>query len=74
MKEKFFTAMLFIFLITSLAEANFKDDLLKLSGVVSVDEIVQSSDKKVFAEKYLVTFRQPLSWKDQRLSKFHTAR
>ena len=70
MKKKFFAAIIFIFFMISLAEANFKDDLLKLSGVVSVDEIVQSSDKKVFAEKYLVTFRQPLSWKDQTLGNF----
>lgn len=42
------------------ASGPFKNELLGLDGVVSVDEIVQSGD--VFSEKYIAWFEQPIDW------------
>ena len=65
--------LLFLLLLLSFcgtSAASFKDDLLTLEGVVSVDEIVQSGDSKPFAEKYLVTFVQCLDWNNPDLGTF----
>ena len=43
--------------------ATFRERLEALEGVTSVTEIVQSGDQVPFAEKYIVTFAQPLDWK-----------
>ena len=47
--------------VPSYAASSFKESLLSLEGVLSVEDVVQSGDAK-FAEKYLVTFEQPLDW------------
>ncbi|MBQ9564561.1 MAG: hypothetical protein IJU98_03135 [Synergistaceae bacterium] len=44
--------------------ATFRERLEALEGVTSVTEIIQSSDQVPFAEKYIVTFAQPLDWKN----------
>ena len=44
--------------------ATFRERLEALEGVTSVTEIVQSGEQVPFAEKYIVTFAQPLDWKD----------
>ena len=65
--------LLLLFLLLSFcgtSAASFKDDLLTLGGVLSIDEIVQSGDSKPFAEKYLVTFTQYLDWKNPNLGTF----
>lgn len=47
--------------VPSCAASSFKESLLSLEGVLSVEDVVQSGDAK-FAEKYVVTFEQPLDW------------
>ncbi|MBQ6001588.1 MAG: hypothetical protein IJL18_01880 [Synergistaceae bacterium] len=65
------SSLLFLLLsFCGTSAASFKDDLLTLEGVVSVDEIVQSGDSKPFAEKYLVTFVQYLDWNNPDLGTF----
>ncbi|MBQ9526654.1 MAG: hypothetical protein IJR68_03505 [Fretibacterium sp.] len=59
---------IFVLLALTLAApalgATFRERLEALEGVASVSEIVQSGDNKPFAEKYVVTFAQPLDWKN----------
>ena len=59
-----FAAAMLAGLILPAAGATFRERLETLEGVTSVTEIVQSGDKAVFAEKYLVTFAQPLDWEN----------
>ena len=64
--KKFFLALL-ILSVTSKAEAalTFRDELLRLEGVVSVDVITQSPDQSgdvAFKEKYIAWFEQPIDW------------
>lgn len=70
MKLKKFLLVLFLltFAAESHAAQSFKDELMKLKGVVSVDVIVQSGD--VFNEKYIVRFRQPIDWKNPSFGSF----
>ncbi|MBQ9565737.1 MAG: hypothetical protein IJU98_09135, partial [Synergistaceae bacterium] len=69
MRRKFTCAGMGLFALLVLALAvpasgsTFRERLEALDGVVSVSDIVQSGDK-AFAEKYVVTFAQPLDWKD----------
>ena len=66
--EKYLTLALLILILSILTgtafSESFRDKLLSLPDVVSVDEIIQikSGDKTPFAEKYLVIFEQPLDW------------
>lgn len=68
--KKILLSLLLFLLFCGTSSASFKDDLLTLEGVVSVDEIVQSGDSKPFAEKYLVTFVQCLDWNNPDLGTF----
>lgn len=52
--------MIFWAHVTAGYAAGFRERLSELSGVVSIDEIVQSGE--VFAEKYVVWFEQPIDW------------
>ena len=72
--RKIFLALL-ILSVTSQAESalTFRDELLKLEGVVSVDVITQSPDKSgdvAFKEKYIAWFEQPLDWSNPSGDKF----
>ena len=66
--KKYLTLALLILILSILTgtafSESFRDKLLSLPDVVSVDEIIQikSGDKTPFAEKYLVIFEQPLDW------------
>lgn len=72
MKLKKFFVLAFLLLLSftpqSYAAQSLLDELWKLDGVVSVDEIVQSVD--VFKEKYIVWFEQPIDWKNPSLGSF----
>ena len=68
--KKILLSLLLFLLFCGTSSASFKDDLLTLEGVVSVDEIVQSGDSKPFAEKYLVTFVQCIDWNNPDLGTF----
>ena len=53
--------------------ATFRDELLRLEGVVSVDVITQSPDKDgnvPFKEKYIAWFSQPIDWNNPGGDKF----
>lgn len=72
MKLKKFLVLAFLLLLSFTPQAyaaqSLLDELWKLDGVVSVDEIVQSID--VFKEKYIVWFEQPIDWKNPSLGSF----
>ncbi|MDY6399426.1 MAG: S28 family serine protease [Synergistales bacterium] len=68
--KKIFLLLFLLLSFCGTSAASFKDDLLTLDGVVSVDEIVQSGDSKPFAEKYIVTFVQYLDWNNPDLGTF----
>ena len=69
--KKIFLSLILLLSLTGTSAASFKDDLLTLEGVASVDEIVQSGDSKPFAEKYIVTFAQYLDWNNPDLGTFN---
>ena len=68
--KKIFLLLFLLLSFCGTSAASFKDDLLTLEGVVSVDEIVQSGDSKPFAEKYIVTFAQYIDWNNPNLGTF----
>lgn len=68
--KKLLLLLLLLLSFCGTSAASFRDDLLRLEGVVSVDEIVQSGDSKPFAEKYLVTFVQYIDWNNPSLGTF----
>jgi len=68
--KKIFLSLFLLLSFCGTSAASFKDDLLKLNGVVSVDDIVQSGDSKPFAEKYIVTFTQYINWNNPDLGTF----
>lgn len=69
MKGKSFVLALLILCVSVQSEAaSFRDELTRLEGVVSVDEIVQSGD--IFAEKYVAWFVQPIDWSNPSGDKF----
>ena len=68
--RKIFALLIIVLLLASACEASFKDDLLNLSGVISIDEIIQTGESKPFAEKYIVTFEQYLDWDNQDVGTF----
>lgn len=68
--KKILLLLLLLLSFCGTSAASFRDDLLTLEGVVSVDEIVQSGDSKPFAEKYLVTFVQYIDWNNPDLGTF----
>lgn len=67
---KFVFAALLAGLTLPAAGATFRERLEALEGVMSVTEIMQSGDQVPFAEKYLVTFAQPLDWKNPKGAAF----
>ena len=71
--KKFLLAFLFLCVTFQAEAANFRDELLRLEGVVSVDVITQSPDKDgdvPFKEKYIAWFEQPIDWKNPSGDKF----
>ncbi|MBR0279081.1 MAG: hypothetical protein IJQ75_03765, partial [Synergistaceae bacterium] len=75
MSVKKFLLALLLLCVTVHAEAaeTFRDELLRLDGIVSVDVIVQSPDKSgdiAFNEKYIAWFEQPLDWDNPSGGKF----
>ena len=61
MKQKIALSIIFSLLCVQIAHAeSFREKLLKIDGVISVDVIEQKEN--VFAEKYLLTIQQPLDW------------
>ena len=72
--KKFITALLFIAACAGLSEAaEFRDQLLRLDGIVSVDVITQSPDQSgdvAFKEKYIAWFEHPIDWNNTSGIKF----
>ena len=67
--------VLVLFSLCTAAEAaeSFRDELMRLEGVVSVDVITQSPDKSgnvPFREKYIAWFEQPIDWNNPDGGKF----
>ena len=64
--KKFIAVLLFIAVCAGLSEAaDFRDELLRLDGIVSVDVITQSPDQSgdvAFKEKYIAWFEHPIDW------------
>ena len=71
--KKFLFAIMFL-CVTFQAEAStFRDELLRLEGVVSVDVITQTPNKSgdvPFKEKYIAWFEQPIDWNNPDGGKF----
>ena len=65
-----FALLIMLLSLANVSEASFKDDLLTLDGVISIDEIIQSGDSKPFSEKYIVTFKQYIYWNNPDLGTF----
>ncbi|MBQ3455531.1 MAG: hypothetical protein IJG36_03760, partial [Synergistaceae bacterium] len=71
--KKFLLVLMLLCVSVKAEAASFRDELLKLEGVVSVDVIVQSPDKSgdiAFNEKYIAWFEQPLDWDNPSGGKF----
>ena len=69
MKSKLLLVTAFLLLLIPSADAqSFREKLLAIDGVISVEEIEQ--EEKVFEEKYLVTIEQPVNWADPQSEMF----
>ena len=69
MKSKLLLVTAFLLLLLPSADAqSFREKLLAIDGVISVEEIEQ--DEKVFEEKYIVTIEQPVNWADPQSEMF----
>ena len=68
--KKIFLLLFLLLSFCGTSAASFRDDLLTLESVASVDVIVQSGDSKPFAEKYIVTFVQYIDWNNPGLGTF----
>ena len=71
--NKFFLVLLLLCVAVQAEAANFRDELLKLGGIVSVDVITQSPDEDgavPFKEKYIAWFEQPIDWSNSDGGKF----
>lgn len=72
--KKFFVALLLVMACAGFSEAvTFRDELLRLEGVVSVDVITQSPDASgdvPFKEKYIAWFEHPIDWNNTNGIKF----
>ena len=69
-RKNILCVLLFVLMACSPAYSaqTFREQLARLEGVVSIDEVVQSVD--VFAEKYIAWFEQPLDWASPDVGKF----
>ena len=71
--KKFLLLLLLLSVCVNAEAASFREELLRLDGVVSVDVIVQSPDKSgdvAFKEKYIAWFEQPIDWDNPNAGKF----
>ncbi len=73
MRKYILVLVLFSLCTVSEAAESFRDELMRLEGVVSVDVITQSPDKSgnvPFREKYIAWFEQPIDWNNPDGGKF----